>query len=351
MPRSGAHRSRWVTVLLAVLMLPLAALASLPAAASAAASAAPAYRVMVSTHPDRSQAIPLAGSTLTGPVAVFLAPAGGVRSVQFDSDLSTLRAEFDAPFDYVGTRVDRTASLLDTRLHGDGTHLLSAVVTARDGRSTVLGATFVVANVFHGPIEADSRPGSVTLHWPAVPGAARYVVAGVTTSATVTGTSATLPVGTTTNGESAPSDGVVLGAYTADGQRLGQALVFAGRAVQVHPERLGVTLTGADRSGPRPLDGATLTGEVHLSATLSPGVVAADVQFVIYYSNDGGFEDDPPYDLRGTAADGSPRPFDTRALPDGVYQVETVASRGTTLVSLAFAQVRVANGEVRRPPS
>ena len=74
----------------------------------------------------------------------------------------------------------------------------------------------------------------------------------------------------------------------------------------------------ADRSHPRPLQGAAVSGRIHIFAAAEP--TAAKVRFLL----DGvtvKIENRAPFDLAGTAPDGTARAFDSAVLSPGLHTV------------------------------
>jgi hypothetical protein len=105
---------------------------------------ATAPRVLVSTSPDRSGPVPLAGGALGGPVAIFVEPASEIRSVRFFLD-DPLRfgpprqTEVDNPFDLGGTiEATDTARLFDPSTLALGDHDLTIAVSYLDGREALV---------------------------------------------------------------------------------------------------------------------------------------------------------------------------------------------------------------------
>jgi hypothetical protein len=105
------------------------------------------HDLRVSPHADRSEAVALAGATVTGRVAVFVPGTGAdVRSVTFYVDGRWYSADWTAPFDLGGTKPDGSATLLPSRLLPDGPHTISARVLLADGTIEVQEATFTTSN-------------------------------------------------------------------------------------------------------------------------------------------------------------------------------------------------------------
>jgi hypothetical protein len=221
-----------------VILLALALLA-------ATASHAGASALLVSDHPDRINALPLAGATIGGALYAFVIPDGPIQQVRFYVDDPTLarspaRIEGKAPYDLAGTAVDQTAQPYDVARLATGIHTVSAAVDRAGASVEVLQAMFRVP----GCCEASAGP---TLRLSLAP----------------------------------------------------------------------------DRSDPAPLDGAAVAGPVFVF--LDTPEIFTEIRFYI---------DDPqrlrapflverkaPYDLAGTAADTSARPYDTTRLAQGTHTV------------------------------
>ncbi|HEX4983198.1 MAG TPA: choice-of-anchor U domain-containing protein [Ilumatobacteraceae bacterium] len=103
--------------------------------------------LQVSGSANRTDPKPLAGSTLTGKVAIFVPGTDGeIRSVRFSLDGKLVNTENEAPFDLLGTGRNGNATLLSTRLLRDGNHTMIARITLADGRLETRQVSFVTAN-------------------------------------------------------------------------------------------------------------------------------------------------------------------------------------------------------------
>jgi hypothetical protein len=103
-----------------------------------------AFRLVVSTSPDRSNQAQLSGNVLSGGVYVFLLPEAGVDSVHFYLDGSDVRWQADPPFDFAGGPAD-SPNVWSTQSVADGSHRIAADVYTAAGMTTV-SASFTVAN-------------------------------------------------------------------------------------------------------------------------------------------------------------------------------------------------------------
>ena len=109
------------------------------------ASAATRSRLAVSLSPDRSNAVPLDGSTVKGKIYVFVRNSKTLDKVDFyiDSprwtDRPPVRTDKKAPFDLAGTDADGTARPYNTARLADGTHTIRVVMTWADGRTSTGG--------------------------------------------------------------------------------------------------------------------------------------------------------------------------------------------------------------------
>ena len=114
------------------------------------ASSKPGYELKVSVLADRSGAIALSGTALSGDRFVFLTPTTNLTTVSFwldDPTMKTapLRTERLAAFDFWSTAADHSALPWNTRTAADGRHTISASAVTRSG-SVSTSATFTVAN-------------------------------------------------------------------------------------------------------------------------------------------------------------------------------------------------------------
>jgi hypothetical protein len=104
-------------------------------------------RIQVSTTATRSNAVVLNGQTLSGSVAVFVAPTTSVKTVEFWLDKTNLTAsprsiDTAAPFDFNGTANNGQATLFNVGSLATGSHRIAARVTYTNGTTAVLTGTF-----------------------------------------------------------------------------------------------------------------------------------------------------------------------------------------------------------------
>ncbi|MDX6242824.1 MAG: hypothetical protein QOE76_547 [Frankiales bacterium] len=137
--RVGTRSRLVLVVVLALLGL------SVPHSVAHAAS----VTVMVSASPNRAAAVPLAGTTRAGNLYIFTTPDTGVARVSFwlDDPQRTGPAkqlESWAPFDFRGG--SSTANPWDSGTVANGTHVITAQVVDKANVTTVVSASFQVAN-------------------------------------------------------------------------------------------------------------------------------------------------------------------------------------------------------------
>jgi hypothetical protein len=109
-------------------------------------------RVLVSAAPDRTAAAALTGSSVVGPVYIFLSGDDKVRSVRYFLDDPGMRkqprrATRLAPFDLAGRDGRGRARPLDTTTLTGGRHTLTAVVQLPAHRRRILRASFIVPHL------------------------------------------------------------------------------------------------------------------------------------------------------------------------------------------------------------
>ncbi|MGV7223098.1 MAG: fibronectin type III domain-containing protein [Nitrospinales bacterium] len=118
-----------------------------------------AYRLLVSSSSNRSNAIDLNGQTVSGNIYVFLDPDANVSQVVFSIDGKVKRTENYAPYD-LSSGSPSSASPFDTRQLNNGSHTISALIRLQDGTTETLRAVFTVsnANTGGGGSGSDSSP-------------------------------------------------------------------------------------------------------------------------------------------------------------------------------------------------
>lgn len=96
------------------------------------------YQLLLSTHPDHSNAVKLSGQTVSGDVYIFLDPEAYVSQVVFSIDGSTHNTENYAPYDL--------GAPFDTRTLSNGTHTISARITDQNAAVQNVSVVCTVAN-------------------------------------------------------------------------------------------------------------------------------------------------------------------------------------------------------------
>jgi len=115
------------------------------------AAAATTYSLAVSTKPDRSGAVPLAGKVFVKPASIYVlaTPSTGAKRVRFYLDDTTMSLaprliDSTAPFDFAGTASNGSATALDVGTLSTGAHTITAAVETKTGAPRVLSASFTV---------------------------------------------------------------------------------------------------------------------------------------------------------------------------------------------------------------
>jgi hypothetical protein len=114
-------------------------------------------QLLVSSSSDRSAPAALDGRSLTGPLAVFVAPDPGVSKVTFRLDGSVYRVERFSPFDFDTTTTGGRANLWSPK---PGQHTITAEVTTRLGTRQRLTATFVAHSAVAAPTLTPTTTGA-----------------------------------------------------------------------------------------------------------------------------------------------------------------------------------------------
>ncbi len=103
----------------------------------------PATRqLLVSTQANRAGAIPLNGSTVTGPAAVYVPTEPAIRRIDFRIDGRWVRSERFAPYDFGGTTGTGQAALVRFT---PGTRTVTARIVFLDGSVDTISATFTAS--------------------------------------------------------------------------------------------------------------------------------------------------------------------------------------------------------------
>ena len=333
--------------------------------------AATTHSLLLSLSSDRSNPVPLEGSSVDGGIYVFLSPPSGIESVRFYLDDRSMSGspratERSGPWDLAGGS-SSTANPFDTSTLAAGTHTLTAAIELTGGGTQVTTATFT-----HGSAApptptgehtlmvsiAPNRSGAAPLEGQALAG--KVYVFLSTTSDTVDAVRFYLDDPSTAGyprqregsapwdfaGGSSSSANPFDVSALADGTHTITAAVdlgsteevvsatFSVGSVAVGPHRLLYSTSG-DRSGARPLDGAVLSGNVYVFLDTD----ARDVDRVRFYLDDPSMsgsprrtEDNAPWDFAGGSS------FDTDSVSDGSHSITAAveAPGGTTAVTAGF---------------
>jgi len=105
---------------------------------------------MVSGSPNRSNAVPLDGATVSGTVYVFTRQPENPTRVRFFGDTTDLsgspwHSESIAPYDFAGGSVDSANGYPSWGFYGGGAHKISAVFDLPNGETRVATASFSVS--------------------------------------------------------------------------------------------------------------------------------------------------------------------------------------------------------------
>jgi fibronectin type 3 domain-containing protein len=139
--------------------------------AVAPAQAAATYKLYVSTHPNRSAAKPLAGSSLHGAVYIFALPASGALRINFYLDdpkhvHAPTHSEGTPPYDFQGGDPNKPIAFRTSTLT-NGHHSLTIVASFSGGAQSTSTASFSVNNVPPQPriTHVTAATGQITVSW------------------------------------------------------------------------------------------------------------------------------------------------------------------------------------------
>src|SRR5690606_13979263 len=111
---------------------------SAPSAEASATRLASSYGIMVSANPNRSNAVPLDGETVSANIYAFTAPdSPGIAQVRFylddpSMDGNPTHTENGAPYDFKGGTAG-SAEPFNTSSLADGAHTLTAAIQLNSG--------------------------------------------------------------------------------------------------------------------------------------------------------------------------------------------------------------------------
>ena len=203
-PRLAVRGRKMVLALCTSVILALTGLA-LSGLRIEAASASVRSRLVVSTNPDRTNAVLLAGSTVRGKAYIFVRKSGTLSKVEFYLDDSQrtnppVRTETIQPFDFAGTAKDGTALPYDTTKLANGSHSIRAVLTWSNGTISSRLGQFTVANQ---PVTTTPTPSPTLTPTTAAP--TTTTSAAPTTSASVSPTTTATSAAPTTTATVSPT--------------------------------------------------------------------------------------------------------------------------------------------------
>jgi hypothetical protein len=109
------------------------------------------HTLVVSTSPDRSSPVPLAGQSVADDIYVFTNPATGTSQVRFWLDDPGMtgspdKVEKGGPWDFAGSASNGSANPYDTTRIPDGTHSITAEITLSAGGTEIVTSQFNVTN-------------------------------------------------------------------------------------------------------------------------------------------------------------------------------------------------------------
>lgn len=309
----------------------------------ATAVAAPA--VLVSEFANRSAAIQLNGSEISGSRYVFVGPESGIERVDFylnnTPPSSPYIIERVKPFDFNGTADNLTAKPLDTSSIPDGQHTIYANVHYTSGGTEFLSTAFTVNN--SAPVlefsqaevlfttqegSTDSVASQLALQTTGA-GQVDFFLSDNANWLSLSPTSGTTPDSIAVTVD--PS-GLAAGEYTAVVEATSASA--GADTLLVNLEILPAVVSNyslmvspnPDRSAASSLQASSVSGDIYVFVPQSPDI--SRVQFYIDNPQASGApnqtESVAPYDLAGTASNDSALPFDTTVLEDGTHTVTAV---------------------------
>ncbi|MBY6188321.1 metallophosphoesterase [Marinobacter hydrocarbonoclasticus] len=320
------------------------------------------YQLLLSDNPQRSNASPLEGQTVSGDIYVYVSPEAGIDSATFflgQGTLEQVKREGVAPFDLGGTASNRDAQPYDTTGLSDGQYQMRVDLQTSSGTVSRY-ANFTVANDGAPPPPPPPPPeglsfsptslslsltegGNGTLSASLSAGSSTSVsLQSSATWLTVTPDTGQTPLSLSLNVDaSSLAPGSYSATVTANGEGSSASLPVQ---LTVTPEVSGngtIWLSlSEDRSNPVLLEGQTVNGNIYIFVTPDEG--PKQVRFYL---------DDParnsvekkesraPWDLGGT--EGSTRlarPFNADNLSPGEHllSVELDMPEGTEVVEARF---------------
>ena len=341
--------ARWISIVFLLFGLSYANVAS-----------SATYDLLLSQSANRSGPVSLANQTVSGNIYVFTAPNTGVRRVLFYLDNATTpyKTEGLAPYDLGGTAANGTALPFNTATLSDGDHTLQATIELTAGGSEVVSVPFAVSN--STPPPAALGFDSANLAFSAVEGTnpAEQTVGLTANNAsaadfTVSDNASWLTVIPATGSTPASlsfaisTTGLAAGAYTATVTAAATGYVSASLTVNLTVTAAPSTATSiydlklsnsANRSGPVSLANQTVSGNIYVFTAPNTGV-----RRVLFYLDNAPTpyktEGLAPFDLGGTASNGTALPFNTSTLTDGSHTLRAtveLTAGGSETVTAPF---------------
>jgi large repetitive protein len=312
------------------------------------------YELRLSLSPDRSGAVALAGSTVSGKIYVFTSPDANVVQVRFFLDDPTMSGtprlvEKSKPFDFDGTNKDGTAKPFDTATLANGSHTITAALHLSDATTQVVSATFTVNNrrlvlsqetasfaVEFGGSGASKALEVATNDAATVP----YTASDNATWLTVSPTSGTTPQTLTLRVDPA---GLAVGTYKATLTVSAAGYVSDTLPVELTVQGKLLVSASADRSSARPLEHEEVWSTIYIFVKPDSGI--SEVSFFIDDPSMTGLPDRietlSPWDLAGGTASAA-NPFDTTTLTDGTHTITArikASAGGTHTVASTFSVI------------
>lgn len=320
----------WVTCLLAL---------------STQASSAPS--LMVSGSPDRSTAVSLSGTELTGQAYIFVGDPLNVQQVRFYLDnpppAAIRQTENIAPYDFSGTAPNDTAYPFNTGSVSDGQHTVYADITFNNSTTQLLSAAFTINNSVptlsfsNSSLSFTSSESNQAIQTQQITleaseeSSATIFLSDNASWLSVTPTSGTTPFDVTV---SVDPSGLAPGDYSGVVEATGDGVADTSLSVSltVVADNAGefslMVSTSADRTGAVTLQGATIAGQIYVFVPTQANVTR--VQFYIDNPSKSGSPDQTenlaPYDMAGTQANDTAYSYDSTVLSDGDHTVTAVIS-------------------------
>jgi N-acetylneuraminic acid mutarotase/glucose/arabinose dehydrogenase len=321
------------------------------------------HQLLLSLAPNRSNPVPLEGSTVDGPIHVFVSPTSGLNRVRFFLDDPNMvgaprQTENSQPFDFAGTASNGTAVAFNATALATGTHSITAAIDRTDGTSGVVHGVFTVSGqkrlLFDPATTSFSLSAGTQATQPIALSASDIMATAYSLTSSASWLTATPVTGSTPASVqvTANSTGLAAGTYNgtvtanAAGYLSGTLAVslVVGSAPTAEYELRVSNLP--DRSQSAGLSGATVLGSIYVFTTpTSSGV--SQVRFYLDDPLRSGtpfrIENGAPHDFAGTASDGDALPFDTKTLANGTHNITAAVVKASGATVIVSANVTVNN--------